>query len=304
MLDLKANPKRSGSGVVIEAKVDKGRGTVTTLLVQRGTLKVGDIVVAGASYGKVRALVDDKGRSLKEAIPSQPVEVLGLNDPPAAGDDFSVVETEKTARDITEYRIKKEKARLNVVSAKSIDQLFAASAGLKAKELTLLIKADVQGSAEAIVGSVAKFDGDEVKVKIVHQAVGAINESDIALAQATSAMVVGFNVRAIASAKQKAENDGIIIRYYSVIYDLIDDVKQALSGMLSPTLRENFLGYAEIRDVFNITKVGKVAGCMVTDGMIKRGARVRLLRDNVVIHEGALKTLKRFKDEVKEVKSG
>jgi len=304
VLDLKANPNRSGCGVVIEAKVDKGRGTVTTLLVQRGTLKVGDIVVAGSSYGKIRALVDDKGRSLKEAIPSQPVEVLGLNEPPAAGDDFSVVENEKTARDITEYRIKKEKARLNVVSAKSIDQLFAASAGLKAKELALLIKADVQGSAEAIVGSVAKFDGDEVKVKIVHQAVGAINESDVALAQATNAMIVGFNVRAIAAAKQKAENEGIVIRYYSVIYDLIDDVKQALSGMLSPALRENFLGYAEIRDVFNITKVGKVAGCMVTDGLIKRGARVRLLRDNVVIHEGALKTLKRFKDEVKEVKSG
>lgn len=303
VLELKANPQREASGIVIEARVDKGRGTVATLLIQRGTLRVGDIVVAGASYGKVRALIDDKGRQLKEAGPSLPVEVLGLGEAPGAGDEFAVVESEKSARDITEYREKKEKERKQVVSAKSLDQLFATSAGAAAQELPVIIKADVQGSAEAIASSVAKFDGTEVRVNIVHQAVGAINESDISLAQATGAMIVGFNVRAIPKARTLAEQEGIEIRYYSVIYDLIDDVKAALSGMLSPDLRENLLGYAEIREVFNITKVGKVAGCFVTDGVIKRGAKVRLLRDNVVIHEGTLKTLKRFKEEVKEVKN-
>lgn len=303
MLELKANPSRQAAGVVVEARVDKGRGTVATLLIQHGTLQVGDIVVAGPSYGKIRALIDDKGRQLKDAGPSLPVEVLGLNDAPGAGDEFAVVESEKTARDITEYRQKKEQERRQMVSAKSLDQLFATSQGDAPKELAIIIKADVQGSAEAIAGSVAKFDGSEVKVNIVHQAVGAINESDIALAQATGAMIVGFNVRAIPKAKQLAESEGLEIRYYSVIYDLIDDVKAALSGMLSPELRENLLGYAEVREVFNITKVGKVAGCYVTDGVIKRGAKVRLLRDNVVIHEGTLKTLKRFKDEVKEVKN-
>lgn len=302
--DLKANPDRAGHGTVVEAKVDKGRGTVATLLIQHGTLRVGDIVVAGCAYGKIRALVDDKGRNLDTAPPSLPVEVLGLNIAPAAGDEFSVVENEKVARDITEYRIGKEKERQSVVSAKSLDQLFAANAGIEAKELTLLVKADVQGSAEAIAGAVARFDGHEVKVKIVHQAVGAINESDISLAQATGAMIIGFNVRAMPNAKRLAETEGLQIRYYSVIYDLVDDVKKALSGMLTPDLREELLGYAEIREVFNVSKVGKVAGCMVTDGMIRRGAKVRLLRDNVVIHEGALKTLKRFKDEVKEVKNG
>lgn len=303
MLDLKANPNREASGIVIEAKVDKGRGTVATLLVQRGTLKVGDILVAGASYGKVRALTDDKGRNLDKASPSQPVEILGLGDAPGAGDEFAVVESEKTARDITEYRAKKEQERRQLVSAKSLDQMFASSKGDAPQELAVIVKADVQGSAEAIAGSIAKFDGTEVKVNIVHQAVGAINESDISLSQATGAMIVGFNVRAIPKAKQLAESEGTEIRYYSVIYDLIDDVKAALSGMLSPDLRENLLGYAEIREVFNITKVGKVAGCYVTDGLIKRGAKVRLLRDNVVIHEGTLKTLKRFKEEVKEVKN-
>lgn len=303
MLDLKANPDREASGVVIEARIDKGRGTVATLLIQRGTLKVGDIVVAGGSYGKIRALNDDKGRTIKLAEPSLPVEVLGLGEAPNAGDEFAVVESEKVARDITEYRLKKAMDKRHMVSAKSLDQMFATSKGDAPKELALIVKADVQGSAEAIAGSVAKFDGTEVKVNIIHQAVGAINESDVALAQATGAMIVGFNVRAMPKAKQSAEQDGIQVRYYSVIYDLIDDVKAALSGMLSPDLRENLLGYAEIREVFNITKVGKVAGCYVTDGIIKRGAKVRLLRDNVVIHEGALKTLKRFKDEVKEVKN-
>lgn len=304
VLELRANPNRSASGTVVEAKVDKGRGTVATLLIQRGTLKVGDIVVAGSCYGKIRAINDDKGRPVDEALPAQPVEVLGLSEPPAAGDVFGVVESEKVARDVTEYRHKKERERQQAISAKTLDQLFAQRSGDSPRELVIVVKADVHGSAEAIAGSIAKFDGSEVKVKIAHQAVGAINESDIALAQATGGRVIGFNVRAMPKAKELAEREKIEIRYYSVIYDLIDDIKKALSGMLSPDLRENLLGYAQIREVFNITKVGKVAGCMVTDGMIKRGAKVRLLRDNVVIHEGTLKTLKRFKDEVKEVKQG
>lgn len=304
MLELKANPNRAATGVTIESKVDKGRGTVATLLIQRGTLKVGDIVVAGGSYGKIRAITDDKGRQLKEAGPSLPVEVLGLGEPPSAGDEFAVVESEKEARDITEYRLKKEKDLQVIASAKTMDQLFAGAAGRAADEMPIIIKADVNGSAEAIIGSLGKFSDEEVKVKVLHSAVGGISESDVTLAQATGAIIMGFNVRAAAAAKQLAEKEGVEIRYYSVIYDLIDDVKAALSGMLSPDLRENLLGYAEIREVFNITKVGKVGGCMVTDGMIKRGAKVRLLRDNVVIHEGTLKTLKRFKEEVKEVNSG
>lgn len=304
MMALKANTKRKGAGTVVEAKVDKGRGTVATLLVQRGTLKVGDIAVAGAAYGRVRALINDKGQSIDEAGPSVPVEVLGLDTPPEAGDEFAVVNTEKEARDITEYRRNKEKRRLVAAGTKTMDQLFAAAGKAAAKELTIIIKADVHGSAEAIAGSLAKFNDEEVKAKVLHSAVGAINESDISLASATGAMVIGFNVRATPKAKEQAAQQGIMIRYYSIIYELIDDVKAALSGLLSPELRENLLGYAEIREVFNITKVGKVAGCMVTEGLIKRGAKVRLLRDNVVIHEGTLKTLKRFKDEVKEVKSG
>ena len=304
MMALKANTTRKGTGTVIEAKVDKGRGTVATLLVQRGTLKLGDICVAGAAYGRVRALVNDKGQNIDEAGPSVPVEVLGLDSPPEAGDEFAVVNTEKEARDITEYRRNKEKRRVVAAGTKSMEQLFAAAGKSAAKELTIIVKADVHGSAEAISGSLAKYNDDEVKAKVLHSAVGAINESDISLASATGAMVIGFNVRATPKAKELAANQGIALRYYSIIYELIDDVKAALSGLLSPEMRENLLGYAEIREVFNITKVGKVAGCMVTEGMIKRGAKVRLLRDNVVIHEGTLKTLKRFKDEVKEVKSG
>ncbi len=304
MLELKANPDRNAVGVVVEAQIDKGRGTAATLLVQKGTLNVGDIVVAGASWGKIRAIGDDKQQSLPQALPSQPVEVLGLNEPPMAGDVFTVVENEKTARDIADYRLKKEKERQNIVSAKSLDQLFSEAGAGDLKELTVIIKGDVQGSIEAIIGSLTKFDSDEVKVKIVHSGVGAITESDVSLAHATQAIIFGFNVRAVGGAKTLAEKESIDIRYYSVIYDLVDDVKDALSGLLSPERREEMLGYAEIRDVFNITKVGKVAGCYVTDGEVRRGAGVRLLRDNVVIHEGKLKTLKRFKDEVKEVKQG
>ncbi|MFO1242615.1 MAG: translation initiation factor IF-2 [Rickettsiales bacterium] len=304
ILELKANPNRKATGVVIEAQIDKGRGAVATFLVQKGTLNVGDIVVAGASWGKIRAISDDKGQSIKTAIPSQPVSVLGLNEPPLAGDAFAVVENEKTARDITEYRSKKERDRLSVATAKSLDQLFVQASDAKVKELPLIIKGDVQGSVEAIIGSVSKFNGEEVAVKVIHSGVGGINESDISLAQATGAIVFGFNVRATSGARTLADKEKIDIRYYSIIYDLVDDVKAALSGLLSPEKRENLLGYAEVRQIFNISKIGKVAGCMVTEGMIKRGAKVRLLRDNVVIHEGTLKTLKRFKDEEKEVKYG
>ncbi len=304
VLELKANPNRASAGVVVEAKLDQGKGVVATILVQKGTLKVGDIVVAGAAYGRVRTLVDDKNNTLKEAIPGMPVVILGLSLAPEAGDVFSVVENEKTARDIAEYRERRIREKNVVLSTRSLENLFGEAAGTNAKELPVIIKADVQGSVEAIAGSIAKYSGDEVMVRVLHSGVGAITESDITLAKATGAMIIAFNVRAAPKAKELATKEKINIRYYSIIYNVVDDVKAALSGMLSPTLRENFLGYAQIREVFNISKAGKIAGCMVTDGIIKRGAKVRLLRDNVVIHEGTLKTLKRFKDEVKEVKSG
>lgn len=303
--ELKANPARKAAGLIIEAKIDKGRGVVATLLVQKGTLRVGDLVVAGSSWGRVRAMIDDKGVQVKEAIPSQPVEVLGLDEAPLAGDTFAVVDTERDARDITEYRIKSTKSKQAVVTARTLDQMFAdATAQEKLKELVLVVKGDVQGSVEAIIGSVSKFNSDEVSVRVLHSGVGAITESDVALARATGGIIIGFNVRATAAARDNAAKEGVDIRYYSIIYNLIDDVKAALSGLLSPERRENLIGYAEIRQVFNITKAGKVAGCYVTEGTVKRGAGVRLLRDNVVIHEGKLKTLKRFKDEVKDVKSG
>jgi translation initiation factor IF-2 len=304
VMELKANVDRRAAGSVIESKVDRGRGAVATLLVQRGTLRVGDLIVAGGSYGRVRALVNDKGAAIDAAEPSVPVEVLGLDMPPEAGDEFAVVENEKAARDIVEYRREKEKKRVSLASAKSVDQLFAIAGKTSAKEFNVIVKSDVHGSAEAIVGSMNKFNGDEVKVRVLHSAVGAINESDITLAQATGAMLIAFNVRPTPKAKELAAAQKVEIRYYSIIYNVIDDIKAALSGLLSPERRENFIGYAEIREVFNITKYGKVAGCMITEGIVKRGAKVRLLRENVVIHEGTLKTLKRFKDEVKEVKAG
>ena len=301
VLELQANPDRAAVGAVVEAKVDRGRGVVATLLVQRGTLKVGDIVVAGASNGRVRALIDDKGRTIETAGPSTPVEILGLDSVPEAGDEFAVVENEKTARDITEYRQKRTRQNQAVV-VRTLENYFGT--GVKAKELNLIVKTDVQGSAEALSASVGKFSSDEVQIRVIHSGVGAINESDVTLAQATRSIIVGFNVRASAQAKDLAAREKIDIRYYSVIYDVVEDIKAAASGMLSPTLKENFLGYAEIRQVFTVTKAGKVAGCMVTEGVVKRGAKVRLLRDNVVIHTGALKTLKRFKDDAKDVKSG
>lgn len=302
ILELKANPDARASGAVVEAKIEAGRGVVATLLVQRGTLKKGDIVVAGGSYGRVRAMLDDKARPLDEAGPAVPVEIMGLNEAPDAGDEFNVVENEKTARDITEYRYKRNRDTLSITNAYSLDTMFGVTE--KPKELLLLVKGDVHGSVEAIIGSLQKVSTPEVAVKVVHSGVGMISESDVILAKAVGGFVLGFNVRANATARDLAAREKISLRYYSVIYDLVDDIKAALSGMLSPELREKILGYVEIRQVFNITKVGKVAGSYVTEGMIKRGARVRLLRDNIVIHDGTLKTLKRFKDEVKEVQQG
>jgi translation initiation factor IF-2 len=304
MQELKANPDRAAAGVVIESKIEQGRGTVATLLLQKGTLKVGDIVVAGASFGRVRAMIDDHGQQIKEAGPSMPVEILGLGEPPEAGDEFGVVADEKTARDITSYRSQKQRDARSAAGSRTMEQMFAAAGKNQAKELPLIIKSDVQGSAEALSASLMKLESEEVNVRVIHSAVGAISESDISLAQTTGASIVAFNVRANKQAKELADKEKVEIRYYSIIYDVVDDVKAALSGLLSPRRQETFIGYANIREVFNITKAGKVAGCMVTEGMVKRGAGVRLLRDNVVIHEGTLKTLKRFKDDVKEVKSG
>ncbi len=306
ILELKANPTRAASGAVIEAQLDVGRGPVATVLVQNGTLKQGDIFVVGEQYGRVRALVNDRGDRVTEAGPSVPVEVLGLNGTPEAGDVLNVVETEAQAREIAEYRHHAAKdKRAAAGAATTLEQMMAkAKADKDVAELPILVKADVQGSAEAIVQAMAKIGNDEVRVRVLHHGVGAITESDIGLAEASGAPVIGFNVRANASARNSANQKGVEIRYYSVIYDLVDDVKAAASGLLSAEVRENFIGYAEIREVFKVSGVGKVAGCLVTEGVARRSAGVRLLRDNVVIHEGTLKTLKRFKDEVKEVLSG
>ncbi|MGI9479508.1 MAG: translation initiation factor IF-2 [Hyphomicrobiaceae bacterium] len=305
LLDLKANPERSAEGFVIEAKLERGRGPVGTLLVQRGTLSVGDIVVAGTSWGRVRALIDDRGENTAKAGPSSPVEVLGFDSAPEAGDQFAVVENEARAREITEYRVRKRRETLGSAgSARTLEQMMQQLHEAGQKEFPLVIKGDVQGSIEAISGALAKISTDEVQARIVHSGVGGITESDISLAVASNAIAVGFNVRANTQAKTAADRDGVEIRYYNIIYDLVDDVKSAMSGMLDPTLREIFLGNAEIREVFNISKTGKVAGCLVTDGKVERGAKVRLIRDSVVIHEGTLSTLKRFKDEVKEVPAG
>ena len=309
ILDLKANPDCPARGRVVEAKLEKGRGPVATVLVQAGTLKVGDIFVSGSEWGRVRALLNDRGKPMDSAPPAMPVEVIGLSGTPLAGDDFSVVDSEGRAREVAEYRMRRRRTLQSVATATGRgtveDMLSQIKVGVK-KELSLIVKADVHGSVEAIASSVQKLGegSTEVAARVVHSGVGAINESDIALAKATNAMIIGFNVRANVQAREMARRDGIEIHYYSIIYNLIDDVKAMLGGMLKPTLRERFLGNAEIRQVFNVTKVGKVAGCMVTEGIIKRGAKVRLLRDNVVIHEGTLKTLKRFKDEVKEVRDG
>ena len=306
ILELKANPNRAASGAVIEAQLDVGRGPVATVLVQNGTLKLGDIFVVGEQWGKVRALISDSGERIKTAGPSTPVEVLGLNGTPEAGDVLNVVETEAQAREIAEYRAQAAKdKRAALGAATTLEQLMAnAKANEDISELPILLKADVQGSAEAIVQAMAKIGNDEVRVRVLHSGVGAITETDIGLAEASGAPVFGFNVRANASARNTANQKGVEIRYYSVIYDLVDDVKAAASGLLSAEIRETFIGYANIKEVFKVSGVGKVAGCLVTEGVARRSAGVRLLRDNVVIHEGTLKTLKRFKDEVPEVQSG
>jgi translation initiation factor IF-2 len=305
LLDLTANRNRAAEGVVLEAKLERGRGAVATVLIQRGTLRVGDIFVAGSEWGRVRALVDDRGQNLREAGPSTPVEVLGLNGTPLAGDDFVVAENEGRARDIADFRQRRRRDAQAASGARgTLEQMFSQIAAGAAKELPVVVKSDVQGSLEAIVGSLERLSTSEVSVRVLHSAVGGINESDVILAKASNAVIVGFNVRANPQARELARRDGVEIRYYSIIYDLIEDMRGALSGLLAPTLRERFLGNASIREVFSITRVGKVAGCMVTEGTVRRGARVRLLRDNVVIHEGSLKTLKRFKDEVREVNQG
>ncbi len=306
ILELKANPDRAAEGAVIEAQLDVGRGPVATVLIQNGTLHQGDIFVVGEQYGKVRALINDKGERVQEAGPAVPVEVLGLNGTPEAGDVLNVVETDAQAREIAEYREKaaKEK-RAAAGAATTLEQLMAnAKENENVSELPIVVKADVQGSAEAIVQAMEKIGNEEVRVRVLHSGVGAITETDIGLAEASGAPVFGFNVRANATARNTANQKGVEIRYYSVIYDLVDDVKKAASGLLSAEIKEKFIGYASIKEVFKVSNVGKVAGCIVTEGVARRSAGVRLLRDNVVIHEGTLKTLKRFKDEVPEVQSG
>ncbi|WP_414464433.1 translation initiation factor IF-2 [Hyphomicrobium sp. B1] len=305
ILDLKANPNRTADGVVIEAKLERGRGPVGTVLVQRGTLHVGDIIVAGTAWGRVRALLNDHGANIQAAGPSVPAEVLGFDSAPEAGDQFAVVENEARARELTDYRVRKRRETLGSAGTKStLEQMMQQLKDAGRKEFPLVVKGDVQGSVEAIAGALKKVGNDEVEARLVHSGVGGITESDIALAAAAKAVVIGFNVRANAQAKQAADTAGVEIRYYNIIYDLVDEVKAAMSGLLAPTRREIFLGYATIKQVFNISKSGKVAGCIVTEGKVERGAKVRLLRDNVVIHEGTLAILKRFKDDVKEVVSG
>src|SRR3954464_4034604 len=307
LLDLKTNSERPAEGTVIEAKLDRGRGPVATVLVQRGTLKVGDIIVAGAEMGRVRALISDQGENLDEAGPSVPVEVLGFNGPPEAGDRLAVVENEARARQVTSYRAhqKRENAAASISGMRgSLEQMMSQLKTAGRKEFPLIVKADVQGSLEAILGSLEKLGTEEVAARILHAGVGGISESDVTLAEGFNAAIIGFNVRAHKEAAAAAKRNGIEIRYYNIIYDLVDDVKKAMSGLLAPTLRETMLGNAQILEVFNISKVGKVAGCRVTDGTVERGANVRLIRDNVVVHEGKLSTLKRFKDEVKEVQAG
>ena len=304
ILNLKANPNRSARGAIIESKLEKGRGSVATVLVQKGTLRVSDIFVSGAEWGKVKALIDDNGKNIKEAMPSTPVEVLGFDSNPLAGDDFIVVESEAVARKIAEYRSNKLQIQKNKVIKSNVEEMFEQINQGKASSLPIIIKADVQGSAEAIENSVIKLSTNEVEVTVVHKGVGAITESDVALANSSKGFIIGFNVRALPHARDAAKRDGVDMKYYSIIYELIDDVKNLLSGLLKPDISEKITGNVEIREVFNISKIGNVAGCMVKDGIVSRDSKVRLLRDNVVIHTGALVSLKRFKDEVKEVKSG
>jgi translation initiation factor IF-2 len=303
--ELKANPNRVAAGVIVETKIDIAKGVIATVIVQRGTLKKGDIIIAGNSYGRVKRICNDKGRTIQEAGPSLAIEVFGLNESPSAGDVFNVVETDKQARDIIDYRLRKAKNSKVTASKTSLEELLLRASGAgKTKELPLIIKGDVHGSIEAIITSLNKIENDEVKLKILHNAVGGITESDVTLAKASGALILGFNVRANNAAAREGSESKIDIRYYSIIYNLIDDIKAIMSGMLSPIIREVYIGSVSVREVFNVSKVGKIAGSYVTKGIIKRGAGVRLLRDDVVIHEGKLKTLKRFKEDVKEVREG
>ena len=304
ILNLRANSKRAARGVIIESKLEKGRGSVATVLVQKGTLRVSDIFVSGSEWGKVKALVNDKGDNLLEATPSMPVEVLGFDSIPFAGDDFIVVESESAARKIAEYRFNKKRIHKNKVGKSNVEELFKKITEGKISSLPVIIKADVQGSAEAIENSITKLSSDEVTANVIHKGVGAITESDVALANSSKGFIVGFNVRAIPQARDAAKRDGVDIKYYSIIYELIDDIKKLLGGLLSPDIKEKITGNVEIREVFNISKVGNIAGCIVKDGLISRKSQIRILRDNVVIHTGSINSLKRFKDEVKEVKNG
>ncbi|HYZ33063.1 MAG TPA: translation initiation factor IF-2, partial [Crenalkalicoccus sp.] len=307
ILDLRANPERQGEGTVIESKLDRGRGPVATVLVQKGTLQQGDIVVAGAEWGRVRAMLDDKGRQVKDAPPAMPVEILGLSGVPAAGENFVAVEDEQRAREISEYRQRRarEKAAAAAGAGRGTlaDMLARIQAG-EQKEVAVVVKADVQGSAEAIGVTLGKLGNEEVRVRVLHSAVGQITESDVQLAKASDAVVVAFNVRATTQAREMASREGVDIRYYSIIYEVADDIEKLVKGRLAPVQRERFLGYAQILQVFEVKRVGKVAGCRVTEGVVRRGAGVRLLRDGVVIHQGELSTLRRFKDDVREVANG
>jgi len=307
ILDLRANPTRTAEGSVIESRLDRGRGPVGTVLVQRGTLHLGDIVVAGGEWGRVRAMLDDKGRQLKDAGPSTPVEILGLSGAPPAGEPFVVVESESRAREITEFRQRRQRERqagAAIGARGTLDQMLARIQAGEQKEVAVLIKADVQGSAEAIQATVLKLAHEEVKVRVLLSGVGQITESDVQLAKASNAVIIAFNVRATTQARELAQRESVDIRYFSIIYDVADDVEKLVKGKVAPKAREKFLGYAEVRKVFNITKVGRVAGCMITEGLVKRGAGVRVLRENVVIHTGELSQLKRFKDDVREVARG
>jgi translation initiation factor IF-2 len=307
LLDLVADPERNAEGTVVEARLDRGRGPVATVLVQRGTLRVGALVVAGAQWGRVRALIDDKGENVDEATPSTPVEVLGFSGAPEAGDRVAVVESEARAREIAEYRERQRREKLAVrggVVRTSLSDMMSNLKTAGRKELPIVVKGDVQGSVEAITAAIEKLGTEEVAARVIHGGVGGVTESDVTLAEASKAVIIGFNVRAHKEARDLAEQQGIEIRYYNIIYNLVDDVKAAMSGLLSPTLRETMLGNAQILEVFNISKVGNVAGCRVTDGVVQRGSHVRLIRDNVVVHEGKLSTLKRFKDEVAVVQAG
>jgi translation initiation factor IF-2 len=307
VLELKANPNRMADGVVVEAKLDPGRGSVATVLVQRGTLKVGDVLVAGAVWGRVRRLIDDHGTAIQSAAPAVPVEILGLDGTPQAGDEFHVVESEARAREIADFRVRRDRqAQLAKVAGGrgTLEEMMKGIREGTAKELPVLIKADVQGSAEALAGAISRLSTEKVEAKVVYSGVGGISEADITLAKASGALLIGFNVRANPQAREIAKRDKIDIRYYSIIYKVTEDMQALMLGLLDPTFKETLIGNAQIREVFKVTKAGNVAGCMVTDGMVKRGAKVRLLRDNVVVHEGTLKTLRRFKDEVREVQHG